>query len=140
MVKEDADPIFDHEDENDKSDSDKDDHESTQEQHKQRQQRQTSYKDMCPNGGPGGLICCEYCSNKYSSFLMQTVEDMEVQKRHKCGKEIKEILTFLQDGRDALELAMGVARTKVPPVPRPMPQPRPTQPPGAAVAASTTFL
>jgi hypothetical protein len=90
---------------------------------------QQTYKQICPNGGAGGLICCEFCSNKYSSFLSQTVGDMEIQRTHKCGKEVKEVLKFLAEGREELTLAMKVASCKSPPLPRPMPaaEPHPTK-------------
>ena len=52
---------------------------------------------------------------------IQTIGDMEVQRTHKCGKEVKEVIKFLEEGREELDLAMRVARKKPPPVPRPMP-------------------
>ena len=90
----------------------------------QKANAQKPYTEICPEGGPGGLICCEYCSQKYSSFLNQTVSDMETQKTHKCGKVIKELMQFLEDGIESLDHAMGVARRKTPPLlRRPMPGP-----------------
>jgi hypothetical protein len=86
-----------------------------------------SYDQQCPEGGPGGLICCEYCSKKYSSYLSRTVKDIEIQRTHKVGKEAKEILEFLDQGRKTLDRAMGVARKKVPPLPPPLPNPEPAK-------------
>jgi hypothetical protein len=74
---------------------------------------------VCPEGGPGGLICCEFCSKSYSSYLSQTVKDMEIQRTHKAGKEVKELLKFIDQGRKTLERAYDVAKKKVPPVPPP---------------------
>ncbi len=79
----------------------------------------TDSDQVCPEGGPGGLICCECCSKSYSSYLSQTVKDMEIQRTHKAGKEVKELLRFIDQGRKTLERAYDVAKKKVPPLPPP---------------------
>ncbi len=76
-----------------------------------------SYDQVCPQGGPGGLICCDSCCKQYSSYLSKTVKDMEIQRTHKGGKEVKELLKFLHQGKKTLERAIGVAKKKVPPLP-----------------------
>lgn len=64
--------------------------------------------DACPNGGPGGLICCAACTKTYSQFLSSTAKDMEVQKIKKMNKDVTELLGFLSGSRskmyDALKL------------------------------------
>lgn len=81
------------------------------------------YSQVCPDGGPGGLICCETCAQAYSSYLNQTIRDIEVQKTHKVGKEVQEILGFLEEGRKTLDRAVVVAKKKVPPLPPMRPEP-----------------
>ena len=75
------------------------------------------YDQACPTGGPGGLICCDDCTKKYSLYMSRTVKDIEIQRTHKVGNEAKEILEFLGDGTKTLGRAIGVAKKKVPPLP-----------------------
>lgn len=77
-----------------------------------------AYSQVCPDGGPGGLICCETCAQTYSSYLNQNIRDIEVQKTHKVGKEVKEILGFIEEGKKTLNRAVEVARKKAPPPPK----------------------
>lgn len=77
----------------------------------------TSYEDACPNGGVGGLICCEVCSTKYSSYLTRTAQDMESHRAHKTAQEMKQIMEVLGDERKALDKAMAEAKIRLPPLP-----------------------
>lgn len=77
------------------------------------------YDKVCPIGGPGGLICCDSCSKKYSLYLSRSVKDIEIQRTHKVGTEVKEVFEFVEQGRKTLDRAMGVAKKKVPPLPPP---------------------
>ncbi|CAJ1966895.1 unnamed protein product [Cylindrotheca closterium] len=79
-----------------------------------------SYDKICPSGGPGGLICCQECAKKYSSFVDDTMKDLEAQRTHKLGNEVKEIATLLEQGRSDLERIGSVARRKPPPTNRRM--------------------
>ncbi|KAL7553566.1 hypothetical protein ACHAWF_016864 [Thalassiosira exigua] len=56
----------------------------------------------CPDGGPGGLICCSYCSAAYSRFLSNTTKEMEAQSVAKAGQEVSEILELLADAKQRL--------------------------------------
>ena len=64
----------------------------------------------CPSGGPGGLICCDYCSAAFSKLLADTAKDAEVQTRHNVGKEVQELLGYLDENRFALMIAVQAAR------------------------------
>lgn len=77
-----------------------------------------SYDKICPTGGPGGLICCQGCAKKYSTFIEETTKDLEVQRTHKLGNEVKEIVALLDQGRSDLERIGTVARRKPPPTVR----------------------
>lgn len=77
-----------------------------------------SYNQACPTGGPGGLICCEECAKKYSRYLSNTVKDMEVHRVNRNGREVQELLEFLQQGRTTLDHAYSVAEKKIPPLPK----------------------
>lgn len=74
-----------------------------------------SYDKLCPNGGPGGLICCSTCTASYSQYLTQTQTDMEAQKTAKAGREVKELLEFTKTAKTRLAKTIKVARKK--PVP-----------------------
>jgi hypothetical protein len=84
-----------------------------------------SYNQACPTGGPGGLICCDVCCTAYSQYLTQTAKDIELQRTEKAGKEVNEILEFLEEGRAALDRAAKVARKIIPPLPLRPPEPEP---------------
>ena len=79
----------------------------------------TRYDKACPEGGPGGLICCEACASLYSEYLNSTVKDIESQRINQTGNEVKELLQFLKEGKEALDYAYSTARSKVPPLPPP---------------------
>lgn len=82
------------------------------------------YEEVCPIGGPGGIVCCEACADLYSSYLNQTVKDMEIQRADRNGREVQQLLDFLVEGRKALERSFVVAKKRVPPLPPPSQQPR----------------
>ena len=74
-----------------------------------------SYSMMCPYGGPGGLICCEGCTSRYSGYLTKTVKDIERQRLDHMGLEVKELLEFTINGKLILAESVKVARrTPVP--------------------------
>jgi hypothetical protein len=77
-----------------------------------------SYDKCCPTGGPGGLICCQACAKLYSSYLDTTVKDLEIQRTHKIGSEVKEILGYLEKEKTDLDRVAAVARRKAPPIAR----------------------
>ena len=64
----------------------------------------------CPIGGPGGLICCSDCSSAFSGFLTDTARDAELQTRHNVGKEVQELLGYVEESRFAIMTAVQVAR------------------------------
>merc|ERR1719253_1994675 len=57
---------------------------------------------QCPEGGPGGLICCSYCTAAYSRLLSNTVKEMEAQSVASVGREVSEILDLLADAKQRL--------------------------------------
>ena len=59
--------------------------------------------EVCPMGGPGGLICCDYCTAAYSRVLSNTAKEMEIQSVARTGQEVKEILELLGDARNRLQ-------------------------------------
>jgi len=68
------------------------------------------YDSTCPNGGPGGLICCEICTKNYSSFMSNTSKELEEQKIRKLNNEVEELLTILTSARTKLNTAVRAAR------------------------------
>lgn len=67
--------------------------------------------DPCPDGGPGGLICCSYCTAAYSRFLSNTATEMEAQTVARVGQEVSEILELLEDAKQRLLRAADVSQT-----------------------------
>lgn len=65
----------------------------------------------CPDGGPGGLICCSYCTASYSRFLSNTAKEMEAQSVSRVGKEVSEILELLSDAKERLQRASDVSQS-----------------------------
>ena len=59
--------------------------------------------EVCPMGGPGGLICCDYCTAAYSRVLSNTAKEMEIQSVARTGQEVSEILELLGDARNRLQ-------------------------------------
>lgn len=64
----------------------------------------------CPNGGPGGLICCAHCTAAYSRILSNTAKEMECQSVAKAGQEMNEILDLLADAKQRLLNATDVSQ------------------------------
>lgn len=70
----------------------------------------TTY-EPCPSGGPGGLICCSYCTTAYSRFLVNTAKEMEAQSVFRVGQEVSEILEMLEDAKQRLQRASYVSQS-----------------------------
>lgn len=68
------------------------------------------YEDTCPDGGPGGLICCETCCQKYSMLLGRTDEDLREHRFRKTARDIKHLMDILAKKHKDLEGAMKKAR------------------------------
>ncbi len=64
--------------------------------------------EPCPDGGPGGLICCSYCTAAYSRFLSNTAKEMEAQSVSRVGQEVSEVLELLEDAKQRLQRASSV--------------------------------
>jgi len=62
----------------------------------------TSYA-KCPSGGPGGLVCCYYCSSSYSQFLTSTAEDIEKNTINLVACEMNDILNTLEETQCKLQ-------------------------------------
>ena len=67
--------------------------------------------EPCPDGGPGGLICCSYCTAAYSRFLSNTAKEMEAQTVSRVGQEVSEILELLEDAKQRLQRASSVSQS-----------------------------
>lgn len=67
--------------------------------------------EPCPDGGPGGLICCPYCTAAYSRFLSNTEKEMEAQSVSRVGQEVSEILELLADAKQRLQRASSVSQS-----------------------------
>lgn len=67
--------------------------------------------EPCPDGGPGGLICCSYCTAAYSRFLSNTAKEMEAQSVSRVGQEVSEILELLEDAKQRLLRATSVSQS-----------------------------
>jgi len=78
-----------------------------------------SYDEVCDEGGPGGLICCEDCSRNYNAYLTSTMEDVEMQRINKEAEEVTEILDYLNEKKEILNQSVDSAKTKIPPLPPP---------------------
>jgi len=63
----------------------------------------------CPDGGPGGLICCRDCSNSYSRFLQSTSKEMEGQTVSTIGQEVSELMELLLDAQVRLKQSVDVS-------------------------------
>ncbi|VEU33553.1 unnamed protein product [Pseudo-nitzschia multistriata] len=79
----------------------------------------SSYDQACPEGGPGGLICCSSCSIKFNKLLTRTSEDIETYRMNKEAEEVTETLNFLNEKKTVLKEAVNSAKMKVPPLPPP---------------------
>lgn len=75
------------------------------------------YNEICPNGGPGGLICCSTCAATYSRYISSTLKSMTVQRTSKMAAETQELLGMLDSAKTRLAESVKSARKKPPPVP-----------------------
>lgn len=73
-------------------------------------QNHTDAYQVCPTGGPGGLVCCKQCTSTYSRYLSHTARDMESQTINKVGHEVREILDLLREANIRLQQAVNVSR------------------------------
>lgn len=65
----------------------------------------------CPNGGVGGLICCEMCTSSYTQMMNETVNEIETQTVAGLGNEVSELIQLLNDAKDRLQLSIDVTNT-----------------------------
>jgi hypothetical protein len=63
-------------------------------------------EQMCPSGGPGGLVCCAFCTERYSGFLSQTCRDMEAHDIDLVSHEVIELTEFIQHTQSSLQEAL----------------------------------
>jgi hypothetical protein len=61
-----------------------------------------SYEGTCPTGGPGGLICCNACFQRYNNFLGSTMDDLESQQLKHETAEVKELGQYLEGAQNDL--------------------------------------
>ena len=64
----------------------------------------------CPEGGPGGLICCASCALAYSSTLDNTTDEFDAQVIARIGEEVEDLRLLLEDAEKRLEKAIFVAQ------------------------------
>ena len=76
----------------------------------------TTYENSCPNGGVGGLICCEECSGTYSSYLSRMCLDVEDARTRNVSNEMERLMDILADKRNELQTAMSNAKEGLPPL------------------------
>ena len=69
----------------------------------------------CPQGGPGGLICCAACTKAYADYLNMTFSDLQSQKINKVAAELETINNFMHDNQERLSKSVTAARRKPPP-------------------------
>jgi len=67
----------------------------------------------CPEGGPGGLVCCAVCAESYSTLLNETTEEMDMKTVAKIGEEVNELVELLNDAKKRLKIAMRVAKDNI---------------------------
>jgi len=82
------------------------------ERHSDTEMKANSSYPKCPNLGFGGLICCEKCSDSYSSLLQQTVQDMEERRLEAVVDQAKELLGYVEDARIRLLRSTQAAEQK----------------------------
>ena len=63
----------------------------------------TNSYEGCSNGGLGGLVCCEQCTESYSRFLSCTAKEIESQTVSSVGREVSEMLELLEDAKMRLQ-------------------------------------
>jgi NUMOD3 motif len=92
------------------------------------------YTYMCPQGGPGGLICCSLCSTLYTQYLTRTVTELQEQKLQSVGREVRDLIHWTQGTRETLAQTIKAARRK------PIPMRTATAAAATATAAAATTL
>ena len=73
------------------------------------------YALSCPNGGPGGLICCAVCTADYSRYMSSTYNSMAQQTISLVGWEANELGTFLTRATEVMNGTLpgtSAAKTK----------------------------
>jgi hypothetical protein len=80
-----------------------------------------SYSNICPTGGPGGLICCEVCTATYSKYLSATYQDVEEQRTSKVAGELTQLVGFMTNTKKKLGKTVRRARKKSIPINRKRP-------------------
>jgi hypothetical protein len=73
-----------------------------------------SYRLSCPVGGPGGLICCDFCSTAYSNFLTETHNDLESQKISLVATETSELTRLFLNDASSLEKTYRTTKRRPP--------------------------
>jgi hypothetical protein len=71
-----------------------------------------NYQDQCPLGGPGGLICCGSCSNRYSRYLSQTFSDLERHQITHLADEVEEIMDYARETKKQLAQSTKAALSR----------------------------
>lgn len=79
------------------------------------QNGEVSLEGKCPNGGPGGLVCCDICSATYCDFLTSTYNEMEDQKLTKAAADLETVTSFLELNHNRLTASVRVAQRQPPP-------------------------
>lgn len=74
-----------------------------------------SEPQVCPDGGPSGLACCETCAYAYSRFMTRTVQDMEGRRMEAVANNVEELLGYIEETRMQLMVTAQAARQKPPP-------------------------
>lgn len=67
----------------------------------------------CPTGGPGGLICCEYCQAHFTQYLDQTCRELEEQKIGKVASDISQMLMYSQSTLSSLKQSTAAAKSSI---------------------------
>ena len=73
------------------------------------------HEQLCPTGGPGGLVCCHVCASAYSRYLAQAVTDMDTQNLEHAGNEVQELMGFMDETRSKLQGKVRLAQHQKPP-------------------------
>ncbi|KAL7569096.1 hypothetical protein ACA910_016931 [Epithemia clementina (nom. ined.)] len=74
------------------------------------------YNQLCPKGGPGGLICCSHCAASYSSFLLETQQNLEDEQIRRVRQEVTTLSQFLSQTTTRLKESVAAAQKRPPPM------------------------
>jgi hypothetical protein len=69
------------------------------------------YSQTCPEGGPGGLICCAVCTSNYSQYMTTTCNSMHDQMITLLGHETRELASYLERAQSTLDQTVAQIRT-----------------------------